>query len=90
MITGVAGLVGANFAEYLLSKRQEFGINKVIGVDDLSGGYIENLDLKNVNFENAVLWNTDLRGADLRGSNITVQMKTRAIKQFHIMTKVCC
>ena len=51
LITGVAGLVGANFAEYLLSKRQELGIDKVIGVDDLSGGYVENLDLKNVNFE---------------------------------------
>ena len=54
LITGVAGLVGANFAEYLLSKRQELGIDKVIGVDDLSGGYVENLDLKNVNFETMV------------------------------------
>lgn len=51
LITGVAGLVGANFAEYLLSKRKELCIDKVIGVDDLSGGYVENLKLDDSNFE---------------------------------------
>lgn len=50
LITGVAGLVGANFSEYLLSKRSELGINKVFGVDNLSGGYIENLHLEDENF----------------------------------------
>jgi nucleoside-diphosphate-sugar epimerase len=39
LITGVAGLVGANFAEYILSKRQELGINKVLGVDDIRWVY---------------------------------------------------
>lgn len=38
LITGVAGLLGSNLADYLISKK----IN-VIGVDDLSGGYKENV-----------------------------------------------
>jgi UDP-glucose 4-epimerase len=50
VITGVAGLVGANFAEYLLQKRTNLGIGKVYGVDDLSGGYVENLNLEDPNF----------------------------------------
>ena len=50
VITGVAGLVGANFAEYLLQKRTSLGIGKVYGVDDLSGGYVENLNLEDPNF----------------------------------------
>lgn len=36
LITGVAGLLGANFSEYLLKKGY-----KVIGLDNLSGGYHE-------------------------------------------------
>ena len=38
LITGVAGLLGANFSRYLLQKGHE-----VIGGDDLSGGYEENV-----------------------------------------------
>ena len=38
MITGVAGLLGANFSRYLLSKGYD-----VIGIDDLSGGYRANV-----------------------------------------------
>lgn len=50
IITGVAGLVGSNFAEYLLERREELSLGKVYGVDDLSGGYIENLHLEDENF----------------------------------------
>lgn len=39
LITGVAGLIGSHMAEYLLDKGYE-----VYGVDDFSGGYIENVD----------------------------------------------
>lgn len=39
LITGVAGLLGSNLADYLISKN----IN-VFGIDDLSGGYIENVN----------------------------------------------
>ena len=51
LITGVAGLVGANFAEYLLEHRERLGVSCVYGVDDLSGGYVENLHLDNPNLK---------------------------------------
>jgi len=38
LITGVAGLLGANFSRYLLSKGYE-----VVGIDNLSGGYESNI-----------------------------------------------
>ena len=49
LITGVAGLLGSNFARYVLENK---GIN-IIGIDDLSGGYIDNVpdgvDFYNIN-----------------------------------------
>jgi len=41
LITGVAGLLGANFSRHLLNKGY-----KVIGIDDLSGGYQDFVDEK--------------------------------------------
>ena len=41
LITGIAGLLGANFSRYLLKKGYS-----VIGIDDLSGGYIENVPVE--------------------------------------------
>jgi UDP-glucose 4-epimerase len=46
LVTGCAGLLGANFCEYLLENIDNI---EIIGVDDLSGGYIENVD-KRVKF----------------------------------------
>ena len=40
LITGVAGLIGSRLAEWLLDHTS----HNVIGIDDLSGGYIENVD----------------------------------------------
>ena len=48
LITGVAGLLGSNMADWILENHQEYN---VIGVDDLSGGYIDNINDK-VIFEN--------------------------------------
>jgi UDP-glucose 4-epimerase len=39
LITGCAGLFGANFSRYLLDRNYE-----VVGIDDLSGGYSDNID----------------------------------------------
>lgn len=50
LITGVAGLLGSNFAEHLINK----GIN-VIGIDDLSGGYVENINELDIVFVKADL-----------------------------------
>lgn len=53
LITGIAGLLGANFSRYLLDKGHQ-----VIGVDDLSGGYKESVP-KEVTFYQADLANQD-------------------------------
>ncbi len=49
LITGVAGLLGANFAKYLLKK----GYN-VVGIDNLTGAYRESVD------EDATFYDVDL------------------------------
>lgn len=41
LITGNAGLLGARLADWILENRPEY---TVVGIDDLSGGYIENID----------------------------------------------
>jgi UDP-glucose 4-epimerase len=56
LITGVAGLLGSNMADWILKNHQEFN---VIGVDDLSGGYIDNVNDK-VIFENYNLTDKNL------------------------------
>ena len=40
LITGVAGLIGSRFADWLIENHPELN---VVGIDDLSGGYIENV-----------------------------------------------
>jgi UDP-glucose 4-epimerase len=40
LITGVAGLLGSNFAQWILDNVEDINI---IGIDDLSGGYRENV-----------------------------------------------
>lgn len=46
LITGVAGLLGSRFSEWIIANQTDY---KVIGIDDLSGGYSENVP-KEVNF----------------------------------------
>lgn len=48
LITGVAGLLGSRLAKWIIENKPEY---TVIGIDDLSGGYIENVD-RNVKFLN--------------------------------------
>ena len=48
LITGVAGLIGSNFADWIIDKHGDE--HTVIGIDDLSGGYLENVNGK-VHFE---------------------------------------
>jgi len=43
LITGVAGLIGSRLADWIIQNKPEV---EVIGVDDLSGGYIENINPK--------------------------------------------
>jgi UDP-glucose 4-epimerase len=51
LITGVAGLLGSRLADWIIKNKPDY---KVIGIDDLSGGYKENVNPK-VNF-----WQMDL------------------------------
>lgn len=46
LITGVAGMIGARMAEWILQHQPDYS---VIGIDNMSGGYIENVP-KGVNF----------------------------------------
>jgi len=41
LITGVAGLIGSRFADWILEHRTEY---QVVGIDNLSGGYKSNVD----------------------------------------------
>ena len=41
VITGVAGLLGSRLADWILEKHPDY---EVIGIDNLSGGFIENVD----------------------------------------------
>ena len=45
LITGVAGLLGSRLADWLVENTE----HKILGIDDLSGGYIDNVN-KEVEF----------------------------------------
>ena len=43
LITGVAGLLGSRLADWLIKNQKDV---EIIGIDDLSGGYVENVNPK--------------------------------------------
>lgn len=43
LITGVAGLLGSRLSDFII---ENYPNSKVVGIDDLSGGYIENINPK--------------------------------------------
>jgi len=43
LITGVAGLIGSRFAQWIIENHPDV---QVVGIDDLSGGYRDNIDPK--------------------------------------------
>ena len=43
LITGIAGLLGSRLADWIIENKPEY---KVVGIDDLSGGYKENINPK--------------------------------------------
>ena len=48
LVTGVAGLLGSKMSDWILENKPEYG---VIGVDNLFGGYIENIDKRVIFFQ---------------------------------------
>ena len=55
LITGVAGLLGSRLADYLISQNIE-----VIGIDNLSGGFVDNINPK------VIFYNMDLQNSNLK------------------------
>jgi len=55
LITGVAGLLGSRLSDWILENKPEF---EVYGIDDLSGGYLENIHPR-VHFTNINLSNSN-------------------------------
>ena len=51
LITGVAGLLGSRLADWIVENTN----NEVIGIDDLSGGYIENVNKMEMYYGDTVL-----------------------------------
>jgi len=51
LITGVGGLIGANFADYIAENKEDV---TMVGIDNLSGGYEENIN------EQVIFYNEDL------------------------------
>jgi UDP-glucose 4-epimerase len=43
LITGVAGLLGSRLSDWIIENTPDV---QIIGIDDLSGGYIENVNSK--------------------------------------------
>jgi UDP-glucose 4-epimerase len=56
LITGIAGLLGSRLADYLLENNTNI---KIIGIDDFSGGYIENIN-KNILLYNRCIGKSDI------------------------------
>ena len=54
LITGVAGLLGSRLADWIIENKPEY---RIIGVDDLSGGYIENVSSKVEFFNTNIIGN---------------------------------
>ncbi|MBU0697702.1 MAG: NAD-dependent epimerase/dehydratase family protein [Bacteroidetes bacterium] len=57
MITGVAGLIGSRIADWLLKNQPQY---EIIGIDNLSGGYKENIPDK------VIFYNLDVASEDLK------------------------
>ena len=58
LITGVAGLIGSRMADWII---EHFPTYEVIGIDDLSGGYFENIN------SNVMFYNMDIVSDKLSG-----------------------
>jgi len=57
LITGVAGLLGSRFADWIIENKSDV---EVVGIDDLSGGYFENVNPKLIEFRKINLVDGDI------------------------------
>jgi UDP-glucose 4-epimerase len=66
LITGIAGLLGSHMAKHLVNKG-----HKVFGIDNLSGGYIENVPAE-AKFHKVDLLNHEAVGSIIKDNDINV------------------
>ena len=52
LITGVAGLIGSRMADWILNNKDDF---QIVGIDDLSGGYVENIPINVIFYKKNIL-----------------------------------
>ena len=57
LITGIAGLIGSRFADWVIENKPDV---EIVGIDDLSGGYFENVNPKLIEFRKINLVNGDI------------------------------
>ncbi len=57
LVTGCCGLIGSRFCEWISENHPNV---QIIGIDDLSGGYIENIDRRKIQFHKLDLVTADL------------------------------
>jgi len=72
LITGIAGLIGSRFAKWILDNTDYH----VVGIDDLSGGYLENVD------QRATFYNIDLANSQKKVYEIFERHKIEIIYHF--------
>ena len=59
LITGVAGLIGSNFSDWVIEHQKKITPEiTVVGIDNLSGGYIDNIH------KDVIFYNVDLQDYD--------------------------
>jgi UDP-glucose 4-epimerase len=72
LITGIAGLLGSRLADYILENTN----HTVIGIDNLSGGYIENVNSR------CIFYNRDLVTDDTLIEDIFLEHKIDVVYHF--------
>jgi UDP-glucose 4-epimerase len=66
LITGVAGLLGSRLAEHMLKTKPDV---QVFGIDDLSGGYLENIP-KAISHSNSFFLHADVNNVHTMEKNV--------------------